>query len=418
MPSTSCAAGTSTRPTSCSKQAATVSHDPQVEQMSEWTSGFEAQREEFAAERHKQYDKAVEDVKKLQDKEQGRLRHRRRRPRLPAGRRQEGVPRRGVGGHAGQGRDPSCRAVREGRAVDQGPAALLRPGRRRAGPAAVEGPSSSWPPAGCGCWPCTRRKCSRPSRKARSRSARRWTRCCTPRPSRPRSRDRSRRRTVENESFKIDWHDTLKGVRMDVLWDALVDARAELLPRRQLPRPGPGRPERPAGRRHHQGPGEGVSQARRRSQARRPSSRRSRTGWRPTRTPARATEQLVLRDTLKKIQAANRDTRRVARRGAGQRVRRRRVRRARPVQQHDLADRRGGIPQDHQRRVQRRGHPDPERRGRQPEGRQPAGRQPRLQGRHQGRRHRHPDQRQERQGHQPQPGRQDHHRREGHHGRA
>ena len=30
---------------------------------------------------------------------------------------------------------------------------------------------------------------------------------------------------AENDTFKIDWRDTLKGVRMDVLWDALVDAR-------------------------------------------------------------------------------------------------------------------------------------------------------------------------------------------------
>src|SRR5207245_1125228 len=25
-----------------------------------------------------------------------------------------------------------------------------------------------------------------------------------------------------NDSFKVDWHDTLKGVRMDMLWEALV----------------------------------------------------------------------------------------------------------------------------------------------------------------------------------------------------
>jgi hypothetical protein len=48
-------------------QAATLSHDPQVEQMAEWTKLFEAQHEEFAAERHKQYEKSVQDVKKLQE---------------------------------------------------------------------------------------------------------------------------------------------------------------------------------------------------------------------------------------------------------------------------------------------------------------------------------------------------------------
>src|SRR5437868_4347251 len=41
------------------KQAADLGHDPQLEQMAEWTRRFETQREEFAAERHKQYEKAV-----------------------------------------------------------------------------------------------------------------------------------------------------------------------------------------------------------------------------------------------------------------------------------------------------------------------------------------------------------------------
>ena len=51
--------------------AAKISNDPQVVQMSTWASQFEAQRQEFAAERLTQYRKAVEDVHKLLDAGQG-----------------------------------------------------------------------------------------------------------------------------------------------------------------------------------------------------------------------------------------------------------------------------------------------------------------------------------------------------------
>jgi tetratricopeptide (TPR) repeat protein len=43
-----------------------ASNDPTIEKMVGWSKQFEAQRQEFAAERNKQYEKAVEDVKKLQ----------------------------------------------------------------------------------------------------------------------------------------------------------------------------------------------------------------------------------------------------------------------------------------------------------------------------------------------------------------
>src|SRR5687768_15679828 len=47
-------------------RAASISHDPQVVKMADWTKSFESQRQEFAAERREQYEKAVADVKKLQ----------------------------------------------------------------------------------------------------------------------------------------------------------------------------------------------------------------------------------------------------------------------------------------------------------------------------------------------------------------
>src|ERR1700712_2616968 len=48
-------------------KAASMSQDKNVQQMAGWVSQFETQRQQFTVERHKQYDKAVEDVKKLID---------------------------------------------------------------------------------------------------------------------------------------------------------------------------------------------------------------------------------------------------------------------------------------------------------------------------------------------------------------
>ena len=48
-------------------KAASISPDPNLHQMADWVSQFESQRQQFTAERHKQYEKAVADVKKLLD---------------------------------------------------------------------------------------------------------------------------------------------------------------------------------------------------------------------------------------------------------------------------------------------------------------------------------------------------------------
>ena len=48
-------------------KAASISPDPSLHQMADWVSQFENQRQQFTAERHKQYDKAVSDVHKLID---------------------------------------------------------------------------------------------------------------------------------------------------------------------------------------------------------------------------------------------------------------------------------------------------------------------------------------------------------------
>jgi len=50
-------------------RAATMSKDPAVQQMASWINQFESQRQVFAAERHKQYEKSVADVRKLVDKQ-------------------------------------------------------------------------------------------------------------------------------------------------------------------------------------------------------------------------------------------------------------------------------------------------------------------------------------------------------------
>src|SRR5437773_4837095 len=46
-------------------KAASISHDPVTSQMSAWVKQFEQQRQQFVAERHKQYEKSVADVQKL-----------------------------------------------------------------------------------------------------------------------------------------------------------------------------------------------------------------------------------------------------------------------------------------------------------------------------------------------------------------
>jgi carboxyl-terminal processing protease len=48
-------------------RAASMSQDPAVQQMAGWVKQFETQRQGFAAERHKQYEKTIGDVKKLID---------------------------------------------------------------------------------------------------------------------------------------------------------------------------------------------------------------------------------------------------------------------------------------------------------------------------------------------------------------
>lgn len=49
------------------RAAATMSNDRSLAQMSQWLAAYETQRSEFTSERHKQYDKAVADVHKLID---------------------------------------------------------------------------------------------------------------------------------------------------------------------------------------------------------------------------------------------------------------------------------------------------------------------------------------------------------------
>jgi carboxyl-terminal processing protease len=48
-------------------KASASANDPKLTQMAEWTKAFEDQRQTFVAERHKQFEKAVGDVKKLVD---------------------------------------------------------------------------------------------------------------------------------------------------------------------------------------------------------------------------------------------------------------------------------------------------------------------------------------------------------------
>lgn len=60
-------AGEWTKTSELISKAAAVSNDPSLAKMSQWLVDFESQRQTFAAERRKQYDSAVDDVKKLID---------------------------------------------------------------------------------------------------------------------------------------------------------------------------------------------------------------------------------------------------------------------------------------------------------------------------------------------------------------
>ncbi len=202
-------------------QAASLSHDPQVEQMAAWTKGFEAQHEEFAAERHKQYEKSVEDVKKLQAK-----------------------------GWADYATDHATRAYlladdKKAFRAEDWVDTLIKGAVQRA---EQYDKNEQWIKALRLYSDLAQVEPSQPLWKDELKLATRRVRLLalyTPDVLKKQQESEIKDREevtalldpttkptskpadspADNESFKIDWHDMLKGVRLDVLWDALVDAK-------------------------------------------------------------------------------------------------------------------------------------------------------------------------------------------------
>src|SRR5688572_11342168 len=205
-------------------RAASLSHDPTVVKMADWTKSFETQRQEFASERREQYEKAVADVKKLQ-----------------------------ANGKNDYATDAAARAfllATDKKAFRMEPwvDALIKGSIKRAEEydrkeqwirsLRLDSDLSSIEPA----QPLWKERLKQVTRRVRllalytpdelkklqeSESKEREEVDALLRPAtQPSTKPTTKPADdIDNDAFRIDWKQTLKGVRMDILWDALVDAR-------------------------------------------------------------------------------------------------------------------------------------------------------------------------------------------------
>jgi carboxyl-terminal processing protease len=209
-------------------RAAAISHDPSLERMAAWTNRFESQRKEFAAERHKQYDKEVANVRKLLDNKKDDYA-------IDVAASAFGLADNKQAFRAEKWVDDLVRAtIQKAERYDKAEQ-WLRSLRLYSDLAAVEPANPLW--------------------KERLKSVTRRVRLLalyTPdslkalQESDVKERDEVKAllktdedkekdakekekkdpsEKVDNDAFRIDWRETLRGVRMDMLWDALVDAR-------------------------------------------------------------------------------------------------------------------------------------------------------------------------------------------------
>lgn len=201
-------------------RAAALSHDPAVEQMAAWTQNFEAQREEFATERHKQYDKEVAEVQLLQknDKPDYAVDTAARAYLLAddkkAFRTEPWVDELVKG------------AVDRAEQYDQSEQ-WIKALRLYSDLAAIEPAAPEW-----------KDKLKLATRRVRLLAL--YTPEILKSLQDSESKDREEvdrllhpttqpatqpaKETAEIDSFKSDWHESLRGVRLDMLWDALIDA--------------------------------------------------------------------------------------------------------------------------------------------------------------------------------------------------
>lgn len=212
-------------------QAATLSRDPSLARMVEWTGRFESQRKEFAAERRKQYDKEVGRVRKL-------LENRKDDFAIDAAANAFGLA-------------DDKKAFRQQKWVDELIAKTIRKAdqydkreqwlpslRLYSDLAAIEPANPLWKER---LKAVTRRvrllalytpenlKALQEADVKEREEVRELLKDEDDAKTRDAAAAEKEKKDAEpkfdNDAFRVDWRETLRGVRMDMVWDALVDAR-------------------------------------------------------------------------------------------------------------------------------------------------------------------------------------------------
>jgi len=206
------------------RAAASMSGDRSLNQMSQWLAAYETQRSEFTAERHKQYEKAVTDVKKLIDggKEGFAIDRAKDAATL--------ADDKGRFNDEGWVRDVVKRtlALAEQYQHDEQWIKVLRVYRDLS---ALEPTNPEW-----------QEQLKLATRRVRllamytpdqlkvlgeveSKEREEADALLKEPTTQPTTAPTTAPTLGDNDDFKIDWHDTLKGVRIDMLYDALEDAK-------------------------------------------------------------------------------------------------------------------------------------------------------------------------------------------------
>jgi carboxyl-terminal processing protease len=208
-------------------QAAGLSHDPTVERIAGWTSNFEQQRQEFTTERHQQYQKAVDNVKLLLDKKHpdyaidGAARAYLLADDKKAFRNEDWVNTLVTDSiQRAQGYDQDeqwIKALRIYSDLSQVEPAVpqwkdkLKLATRRVRLLALYTPE-------------VLKNLQEGDQKERDEVEALLKPTTQPSAKAPETQPAAAA-DKDNDTFKIDWHETLRGVQLEMLWDALVDAK-------------------------------------------------------------------------------------------------------------------------------------------------------------------------------------------------
>ena len=210
-------------------KAASISRDPSLERMVEWTNRFENQRKEFAAERRKQYDKQVGHVRTL-------LLAKKEDFAIDAAANAYGLADDKKAYRQEKWVDELVtRTARRAEQYDQHEQ-WLRSLRLYSDLAAIEPANPQWKDR---LKAVTRRvrllalytpDTLKVLQEADSKERDEVKALIKDDDDKDKGKDGAKDKDkkddkVDNDAFRIDWRETLRGVRMDMLWDALVDAR-------------------------------------------------------------------------------------------------------------------------------------------------------------------------------------------------